>query len=80
MEDLELKYVTELAQIRKIIGDNCELAHYLLSEHIDLCGAITAKEYSKLLTIPLRTVHDQVRKGKIKYIEIGESKYPCVNM
>lgn len=80
MEYLELKYITELAQIRKIVGNNCALAQYLTKEHLDLAGAISVKDYSKLTGVPIRTIQDRIKKGKIKYLDVGGFKFPCINI
>lgn len=80
MEDFELKYITELAQVRSIIGNNCELAHYLLQEHADLAGVISVSQYSKITETPKRTIQDRMSKGKIKYFEVCGKKFPCINL
>lgn len=80
MSDLENKYITELAQIRNIVGDNAELMLFLLREHADELGVVSISEYAELLNIPKRTVQYRVSKGIIKSIEVGGVKFPCINI
>ena len=80
MEDLELKYVTELAQMRNIINNNCELAHYITIENLDLIGAVSVSDYSNILCISKRTIQDRLKKSNMNYIELGGIKFPCVNI
>lgn len=79
MSELENKYITELAQIRNIIEDNCELAQYLLSEHVDLAGALSVSEYSRLTGISTRTIQDRIKKNKLKHLDICGVKFPYIN-
>lgn len=39
-------------------------------QNIDLEKILTIKEYSVLKSIPLRTIYDRVKKGKLRIIKI----------
>lgn len=80
MEDFEIKYVTELAQIRSIIKNNCELAHYITIENLDLIGVVSVSDYNKILGTPKRTIQDRLKRESIPHLNISGLKFPCINI
>ena len=80
MEDLELKYITKLAQIRKIIGDNDELRLLLLREFADDLGVVSISDYCEILGVKKRTIQYQIQNNKIDYLNIGGFRFPFINI
>jgi hypothetical protein len=71
---------SDLAQIRNIIDDNPLIALDILHDCAELIGAISVSEYSHILGVPKRTVQDRCKKDNITCVEIGNVKFPCINI
>ena len=62
----------KLNNIHKLpIEDVYEIA----KECDEALGRVSVAEYAKIMGIPMRTVYDRIKKGKIKTL----SGMPCVN-
>jgi hypothetical protein len=51
----------------------------IVQECIEALGIVSVQEYSEIMCRNKRTVYDDLAKGKILCIEIGGTKYPCIN-
>ncbi len=79
MDCVEVKYITEIAQIRKIIGNNIELSMFILRECAEDVGLVSVSDYSLILGVPKRTIQDRLKRESIPHINISGFKFPCVN-
>ena len=80
MNNLEIKYSSELAQIRNIIGDNLELSMFILRECAEDVGIASVSDYCEVLGVSKRTIQDRLKKDKMDYINISGIKFPCINI
>lgn len=70
---------SKVAHIRKIINNNQEIALAVLRDCAETCGLVSKSDYSKIMSVPKRTVQYGCKSGLIKGIEISGEIYPCVN-
>jgi len=68
-----------VAHIRKIINGNQEIALSVLRDCAETCGLVSKSDYSKIMAVPLRTVQNRCKKGKIIGLEVSGDIIPCIN-
>jgi hypothetical protein len=67
---------TQIANIHKLDAQTCT---QILHECVERLGLVTAKEYSEINCIPMRTVYQMYNDGLIDSITISERIYLIIN-
>lgn len=79
MNYIEAYYIAEIAQIRKIIGENMELRLCLLRELADELGLVSISDYCRITGVNRRTIQHKLQKERVNYFKISNKRYPLVN-
>jgi hypothetical protein len=67
---------TQRINIRNLsIDDSLEVMQIIASAK----AIVTKRQYSEITAVPLRTVYENIDKGRVKYFEIDGVKFPCIN-
>jgi len=45
----------------------------------EILGVVSVKDCIEILCDNRRTIYDRLKKNKIKYLEISNIKFPCIN-
>jgi len=69
----------EVAHICNVINGNQEIALAVLRDCAETCGLVSKSDYSKIMAVPLRTVQNRCKKGKIIGLEVSGDIIPCIN-
>lgn len=66
----------QIKNIHKLDAQTCmELMH----ECAERLGCVSVKEYEEIMQMPRRTIYSYIEQNKIKYFQIGDHKFPCIN-
>jgi len=66
-------------QIENIHKLDKETILEIMHECAEALGTVSVKEYCEIMQIARRTVYDYMERGKIKYFELSEHKFPIIN-
>jgi len=67
-------------QINNLAKLNPEDLCTIVQEISEILGIVNVDEYSQIMCKHKRTVYQDIKDMKIKYIEVGGTKFPCINM
>lgn len=66
-------------QIRNIHALDIDTVIAIMHECAERAGAMFVDEYCAVMGTSRRTVYQQLKQGKIKHLQIGCHKIPCIN-